>query len=163
MTLKDNLPSFIANEPYISEVLNSIQPEIDDIITQLEKILLECSISTCSVLGLQKYEKDYAIETMAELSIDERKANVINKMLAKRILTFEELGLLIKRNIDNKQFYVSNLAEEYKFKVMIMDEEYMAKLYNALYKARPAHLVFELILVSYERRCGTFSCNENTI
>lgn len=163
MTLKENLPMFITNERYMSETLDAIQPEIDKILIELEKILLECCISTCSTVGLQRYEEDYAIETSAELSIDERRKTIINKMLSKKILTFEELGNLIKRNIDNKQFYISNFAEEYKFKIMLTDGEYTQKLYNALYKAKPAHLIFEIILVSYERRCGTFSCNEDSI
>ena len=163
MSLKDNLPAFVADEKYTSEILDAIEPEIDKIRTEIIKLILECCISTCSEYGLAKYEKDYAIPYNAEFSIDERKREVINKMLAKRSLTKEEFANFIKRNIDNKQFYISNLAEEYEFTIALIDEEYKDKLYDAIYRARPAHLKFEIILTSYERRCGTFHCNEHTI
>ena len=163
MTLKSNLPAFIAQERYTSEVLDAIQVEIDKILIELSKLLLECCISTCTLSGLQRYETDYAIETTAGFSIDERKKAVINKMLAKRTLTFSELCRLIKRNIDNKQFYISNFARDYKFKIMLTDEAYMQKIYNAIFKARPAHLIFEIELVSKEKKCGTFFCNGHVI
>ena len=163
MGLKDNLPKFIAEEKYTSEILDAIEPEIDKLNARLNKILLECCVSTCSEFGLNKFEQDYAIQKSTEFSIDERRRRVINKMLNKKRLTKEELGNFIKRNIDGKQFYISNFAEEYKFKVMITDSEYEEKLYEALYYARPAHLIFEIKIVSYERRCGTFSSNSYVI
>ena len=163
MGLKDNLPKFIAEEKYTNEILNAIEPEIDNLNTRLNNILLECCVSTCSEFGLNKFEQDYAIQKNVEFSIDERKRRVINKMLNKKRLTKEGLANFIKRNIDGKQFYISNFAEEYKFKVMITDPEYEEKLYEALYYARPAHLIFEIKIVSYERRCGTFSANSYVI
>ena len=163
MGLKDNLPAFIANERYTSEILDAIEPEIDKIRIEIIKSILECCVSTCSENGLVRYEEDYAIPYNAEFSLDERKREVINKMLAKRRLTKEEFANFVRRNVDNKQFYISNLAEEYKFMIALIDEEYVEKLYNAVYKARPAHLRFEIIMTSYERRCGTFKCNEHVI
>lgn len=163
MSLKENLPKFIAEEKYTKEVLEAIQPEIDKIKLQLSKMLLECCISTCSVEGISRFEKDYAVECGINLTFEERKRQVINKMLAKKRLTKEGLINFIKRNIENRQFYISNMAEEYGFKVMLVDKEAEEKLYKALFEARPAHLVFKTELVSYERRCGTFNCNETVI
>ncbi len=157
MTLKENLPSFIAEEKFTSEILDAIQPEIDNVIIRLTKILLECCVSTCSKEGAQRYEKDYSIQHTETLSIEERRRQIINKMLSKQTLTKEELVNLIKRNIDNSQFYISNFAEEYRFEIMLIDEKYKEKLYQTIFKARPANLLFEIRMVSYERRCGTFN------
>ncbi len=159
MPLKENLPKFIAEEKYIKEVLEAIEPEIDKIKIEISKMLLECCVSTCSDYGLKKFEKDFSIRYDANLTIEERRRNVINKMLAKKRLTKEGLNDFIKRNLNNGQFYVSNEAEQYSFKVRIINENLKEELYQALYKARPAHLVFDVDIVSYERRCGTFNCN----
>lgn len=163
MTLKDNLPKFIAEEKYTSEILDAIEPEIEGIKLKLSQILLECSISTCSVDGVKRFEEDYGIPYNSSLSLDTRRKNVINKMLAKKRLTKEELINFIKRNIDGSQFYISNEAEKYQFTVYLIDENYKEKLYQALFNSRPAHLIFNIKLTSYEKRCNTFRCNELTI
>ncbi len=163
MGLKENLPQFIAHEKYTEEVLDAIEGEIDKIKIKLNEILLECCISTCSEVGLEKFERDYSIIKNVEFSIEERKKEVINKMLNKKRLTKDELVNFIKRSVDKTQFYISNIAEEYKFEIMLIDENYKNKLYEALFKARPAHLIFSIKMVSYERRCGTFSCQGNVI
>lgn len=163
MSLKENLPEFVSNEKYTKEILDAIEPEIDKLLVLLNSILLECCVSTCSNVGLTRYEKDYSLEKNIELSFDERKREVINKMLNKKRLTKEELANFVRRNIDGTQFYISNFAEEYKFEVAIIDPSYEEKLYKALFKARPAHLLFSIKVTSYQRRCGTFSCNQHCI
>lgn len=160
MSLFDNLPEFIAEEKYTKEVLSAIEFELDKIKLQLVNTLLETCVSTCSLVGIQKFETDYSITIDSNLTLDERKANVINKMLSKKRLTKEGLSNFIKRKLEEGQFYISNMAEDYEFKVMIVDENYKEKLYEALFKARPAHLNFKVEIVNYEKRCGTFSCNQ---
>lgn len=157
MSLRDNLPQFIADEKYTKEILDAIQPEIDKIRMKLISSLLECCVTTCSEAGLSRFEKDYSIVYNAELSFDERKRQVINKMLNKRVLTFDELSEFIKRNVNEGQFYISNMAEEYAFSVMITDNNYKEELFNAIKAIRPAHLVFEVKIVTYQRRCNTFN------
>lgn len=163
MTLKNYLPNFISDEKYISEILNALDFEIDKIKARLNEILLETCVSTCSAEGVKRFEKDYSIEYNANLTLDERKKQIINKMLSKKRLTKEELSNFIKRNINGTQFYITNLAEQYKFQVRLLDETYKEELYEALFSVRPAHLVFEVTLVSYERRCGTFKTNGHII
>ncbi len=58
MGLKDNLPEFIAEEKYTSEILEAIEPEINNIKLKLTEILLECCISTCSNNGIKRFEQD---------------------------------------------------------------------------------------------------------
>ncbi len=159
MGLKENLPLFIAEEKYTQEILDAIEPEIEKIKIMLFEALLECCVTTASTKGVRRFEKDYSIKYDAELSLSDRKRQIINKMLARKILTKENLANLVKRNIEDGQFYIANLAEEYKFRVMITDANYEEKLYKILYEARPANLIFDIILVSYERRCGAFGCN----
>ncbi len=163
MGLKENLPSFIAQEKYTEEILEAIEPEIDKMRKKLSDIILECCVTTCSEIGIKRFEADYSIKYNANLSLDERKKQVLNKMMSKRKLNRYELVRFIKRNIDNSQFYISNMAERYKFTVMLTDEYYEDKLYRALFYARPANLVFNITLVSYEKRCGTFRCSEKII
>ncbi len=163
MALKKNLPEFVAEEPFIKEILEAIEPEIDKIKLRLSDILLENCVTTASEEGTGRFEKDYSIKVNANFTLDERKKEIINKMLAKKRLTRVELANFIKRNIDNGQYYISNYAEKYRFQVMLTDEKYVRSLYNALLKARPAHLVFDVVLVAYERRCGTFRCNQKNI
>jgi len=158
MGLKDNLPQFIAEEKYTKEVLDAIQPEIDNLKLRLSNLLLECCVTTCTEYGIKRFEEDYSIVYNAELSLDERKRQVINKMLNKKILTFDELAELVKRNIEGGQFYISNMAEKYSFSIMITDENYKAELFEAIRAIRPAHLKFDIKIVKYERRCNTFYC-----
>ena len=77
MTLKSNLPQFVAEEKYTSEILDAIEPEIENIKLKLSKILLECSISTCSINGVKRFEEDYGIPYNPSLSLDIRRKNVI--------------------------------------------------------------------------------------
>jgi len=163
MALKDNLPSFIVEEKYTKEVLDAIEPEIYQIVELLKQTLLETSISTCSLQGIIKYEDDYGLSHNTELSLDERKDEVINKMLNKKRLTKTELKNLIKRNINKGQFYVSNSPMQYKFKVMVTEERYRQKLHNAIFKARPAYLLFDIEVVPDGRRCGTFVCGGHVV
>lgn len=163
MALKDNLPQFVVEEKYTSEILDAIEPEIDNIKLKLSQIILECSISTCSIDGIKRFEQDYGIAYNPGLGVDVRRKNIINKMLAKKRLTEDELINFIKRNIDGSQFYISNEAEQYQFTVYLIDENYKQKLYQALFNVRPCHLVFNIKLTSYEKRCNTFNCNEFTI
>lgn len=161
--LKENIPKFLYEEKYSKELINAIQPEIDKIKLQLSNLLLECCVSTCSEIGIKRFEKDYAIKFNPNLSLSERKKCVINRMLAKKRLTKSELNEFVKRNIDGEQYFISNEAEEYTFKVMLVNENYENSLYEALFSARPSHLVFNIELVNYERRCGTFRANETLI
>lgn len=163
MGLKDNLPQFVAEEKYTKEVLEAIEPEINKIKARLTEMLLECCISTCTEEGIKRFEEDYSIKFDASLTIDERRRQVINKMLAKKRLTEDGLANFIKRNIDNGQYYITNMAEKYSFKVRVVNDTYIEQLYKALYSARPAHLVFSVDLTSYERRCGTFNCNQDVL
>lgn len=160
MSLFENLPQFIVEEKYTKEILNAIEPEIDKIRQELTKKLLETCVSTCSLVGVEKFETDYSIKFDSNLSLDERKINIINKMLSKKRLTKNELANFIKRNLNNGQYYISNMAEEYQFKVMLVDENYKEKLQKALFEARPAYLNFQIEIVKYERRCGTFNCKK---
>ena len=72
MTLKSNLPQFVAEEKYTSEILDAIEPEIENIKLKLSQILLECSISTCSINGVKRFEEDYGIPYNPSLSLDAR-------------------------------------------------------------------------------------------
>ncbi|MCD8024517.1 MAG: YmfQ family protein [Candidatus Gastranaerophilales bacterium] len=159
MSLKDNLPNFIAYEKYTEEILNAIEPEIENLKLRLAKILLECCVTTASYDGVSRFEKDYALSYTADFTLEDRKRQIINKMLAGKCLTREEFANFVKRNVDETQFYISNSADEYKFEIMLADDSYKEELYNALSEARPAHLIFNITLVSYERRCGTFNCS----
>lgn len=163
MGLKDNLPQFVAEEKYTKEILEAIEPEINKVKTKLIETLFETCISTCTDEGIKRFEKDYSIKFDASLTSDERRRQVINKMLAKKRLTKEELANFIKRNIGNGQYYITNIAEKYSFKVRVVDGEHIEQLYKALYTVRPAHLVFSVDLTSYERRCGTFNCNQDVL
>lgn len=163
MALKNNLPAFVANEKYTSEILNALEFELDKIKLRINEMLLECCVTTCTNEGITRFEKDYSVSHNANLTLDERKKRVINKMLSKKRLTKEELSDFIKRNINNTQYYITNMAEQYKFQVRLSDENHKENLYDALFNVRPANLIFEVILVSYEKRCGTFKCSEQTI
>lgn len=163
MALKDNLPKFAAEEKYTKEIFDAIQPEIDAIKLKLSKIILECCVSNCSSEGIKRFEKDYAIKHNENLSLDKRRTQIINKMLAKRKLTKTALEYFVKRNLNGEQFYISNSAEKYHFKIMIINKNLKDELYMAVYNARPAHITFEITLTKYEKRCNTFNCAQNTI
>ena len=160
--LKDNIPEFIANEPQISDDLEAIQPELTSLRQECEDIEKQLyAITTDTAMG--RWEKDYSLPVDLSLNLEQRRQRLLRKIRRGRILNKAGLKAFIKANLNTPRFAVRNYPSQYKFTVYIEDMASRDRLWNALYYARPAHLIFDIIEFVDVRRCGTFYCDTNPL
>lgn len=159
MSLVDNehLPKIVTKVDGIRDVLLAIDPEVVLMRENISQLKKELYVKTTEKL-ITRWEKDFSLSYDATLSLQQRRQRILNKLARKKTLNWENLRLLIKNNILKPQFYISNNSGEYSFKIFL-EEENISELKNALDKAKPAYLVYELIVTEFFRRyCGTFNC-----
>lgn len=159
MPIYDNehLPKSVTDIIGIKDVLLAIDPEIillRDDISQLKK---ELYVKTTDKF-ISRWEKDFSLSYDSSLTLQQRRQRILNKLARKKTLNWKNLRLLIKNNILKPQFYIMNDSKNYYFKIFL-EEKDIAPLYNALKKAKPAYLTFDLIVTEFFKRyCGTFNC-----
>ena len=157
MLLADNehLPKKVTSIDGIRDVLLAIDPEIQllrDDISQLKK---ELYIKTTEYL-IDLWEKDFSLPYDATLTLQQRRQRLLNKLARKKTLTWNNLRLLIKNNIQKPQFYIMNDSGNYHFRIIIQENDY-TMLENALNQAKPAYLTFDIVVTEFFRRVGTFN------
>lgn len=156
MLLADNehLPKVTTETEGIRDILLAIDPEIQllrDDISQLKK---ELFIKTTEKL-IDRWEKDFSLTPDSSLTLQQRRARLLNKLGRKKTLNWENLKILIRNNITKPQFYIMNDSANFFFRIMIQERDYTI-LENALKQAKPAYLTFDIIVTEYFRRTGTF-------
>lgn len=146
----------------IKDILLALDPEVvllRDDISQLKK---ELYIKTTEKY-ISLWENDFSLPYNASLTLQQRRQRVLNKLARKKTLNWENLRLLIKNNIVKPQFYISNDSKNYYFKVLL-EETNIDELHEAISKAKPAFLTFDLIVTEFfTRYCGTFACGAEPI
>lgn len=145
----------------LRDVFLAIDPEIQLIredITQLQK---ELYVKTTEYF-IERWETDFSLSYDPSLSLPERRQRILNKLARKKPLTFSNLELLVKNNIDNPQVYISNDSGNYHFTIIIQTDDY-EQMKEAVQKAKPAHLTFDIVVTQYFRRCGTFNCGSEPL
>lgn len=164
MSLTDieHLPKVVTKIDGIRDVLLAIDPEVVLMRENISQLKKELYVKTTEKL-IDRWEKDFGLSYDASLTLQQRRQRILNKLARKKTLNWENLRLLIKNNILKPKFYIVNNSGEYSFKIFL-EEENISELKNALDKAKPAYLVYELIVTEFFRRyCGTFSSGSEPI
>lgn len=157
----EHLPKIVTDVEGIKDVLLAIDPEIQLIRDDISVILKNLYVHSADKY-IKMWEDDFSLPYDSSLTVAQRRNRVLEKMARKKALTWTNLGILIRRNIINPQYYIVNDSENYHFRIIIQDKDYDL-LENAIKKAKPAHLTFDIIVTEYFRRCGTFNCGTNHV
>ena len=161
MSLSDNLPKEITSILGLEDVLLAIDPEIQLVRDDISQIIKDLYVKTTEYF-IERWETDFSLSYEPTLTLQQRRQRILNKLARKKTLTWQNLELLIRNNIDNPQFYISNHSSEYHFTIMVQTENYK-EMQKALDIAKPAYLTFDIIVTEYFKRCGTFVCGTNPL
>lgn len=165
MLLDDNehLPKVVTSIDGIRDVLLAIEPEIIQLRTDISNFLKELYIKTTEAF-ITRWERDFSIKYDSSLTLQQRRQQILNRLQNKKTLTWENLKKLIKSNIsETARFYIVNDSANYRFKIMV-DTEDTADLDNAIKKAKPAYLLYDIDVTEFfNRYCGTFNCNMSVL
>lgn len=152
----EHLPKVVTNIDGIRDVLLAIDPEVQLVRDDISQLVKELYVKTTDKL-ITRWEKDFSLPYDASLTLQQRRQRILNKLARKKTLNWENFRLLIKNNIVKPQFYIVNNSGEYSFKIFL-EETNISELKNAIDKAKPAYLVYELIVTEFfTRYCGTFT------
>lgn len=155
----EHLPKIVTDINGINDVLLAIDPEIIQLREDIANTLKELYVKTTNNL-ISRWEADFSIKYDASLSLAERRQQILNKLAIKKPLTWERLRTLIRSNIgDTVQFYIANDSANFSFTIYV-DLDDTTGLAQAIKKAKPAYLVFDIVSQQFfNRYCGTFNCN----
>lgn len=158
----EHLPKVVTNAIGIKDVLLAIEPELIQLRTDISDLLKELYVKTTENL-IERWEKDFSLKYDASLTLEQRRQRILNKLARKRPLTWDNLRLLVKNNLaENVQFYLSNDSANYSFRIIVNTENY-SEMEKAVKQAKPAYLIFSVIVTDIVRRCGTFNCGTNPL
>lgn len=156
MSLLDNVDPRIGQILGLKEIMLAIDPEIQLIRDDISQLIKELYVKTTENF-IKRWEDDFSLPYDSSLSLQQRRQRILNKLARKKTLTWKNLELLVKNNIDNPQFYLSNDSANYHFTIIVQTENYQ-EMKKAVKQAKPAYLTFDVIVTQYFRRCGTFNC-----
>lgn len=159
---KEHLPQIVTDIKGIRDVLLAIEPEIFLLRENISNLMKELYIKTTEKL-ITRWEKDFGLSYDATLTLQQRRQRILNKLARKKTLNWTNLRLLIKNNLtENAQIYLINDSKNYHFRIIVQDPDYF-QMEQAVKKAKPAYITFDIIVTEYFRRCGTFNCGTNPL
>lgn len=162
LTDREHLPSVVTNIDGIRDVLDAISPEIEQLIEQIQQTLREL-FAQSTEFEIKRWEEDLGLKFDATLTLDDRRLNILNKLQNNNVLNWDNLNKLIKQNIEDVPFYVTNNSVNYSFKISVATPN-ISQLDKAIKQAKPAYLTYTIEVVDiYVRRCGTFACGTNPL
>lgn len=158
----EHLPKVVTNALGIKDVLLAIEPEIIQLREDISDLVKELYVKTTEDF-ITRWENDFSLKYDASLTLAQRRQRILNKLARKRPLTWKNLNLLVKNNLaENVQFYLSNDSANYRFRILVATNDY-AEMEKAVRQAKPAYLIFEVIVTDIVRRCGTFYSGTNPL
>lgn len=158
----EHLPKVVTNAIGIKDVLLAIEPEIIQLREDISDLVKELYVKTTEDF-ITRWENDFSLKYDASLTLAQRRQRVLNKLARKRPLTWQNLNLLVKNNLaENVQFYLSNDSANYRFRILVATNDY-SEMEKAVRQAKPAYLIFEVIVTDIVRRCGTFYSGTNPL
>lgn len=161
MSLLDNVDPRIGQISGLKEIMLAIDPEIQLVRNDISQLIKELYIKTTEDF-IKRWEDDFSLSYDSSLSLQQRRQRILNKLARKKTLTWKNLELLIKNNIDNPQFYLSNNSSNYHFTIIVQTQNYQ-EMEKAVRQAKPAYITFNIIVTEYFRRCGTFNCGAEAL
>lgn len=140
----------------IKDILIAIDPEIQLLRIDISDLVKELYVKTTEKF-ITRWEEDFSLPYDSSLNLQQRRQRILNKLARKKTLTWENLKLLVKNNIDKPQFYIVNDSANYHFRIIVQTSS-TSELEKAVKQAKPAYLTFDILVTEYFRRCGTFNC-----
>ena len=159
----EHLPKIVTDIDGIRDVLLAIEPEIIQLRTDISDFIKELYVKTTEQF-ITRWERDFSIKYDASLTLEQRRQQILNRLSGKKVLNWDNLKALIKSNISaTARFNIANDNEHYYFKIFV-DDENTAGLNQAIQKAKPAYLVYEIEVTQFfNRYCGTFYANMSVL
>lgn len=156
MSLLDNVDPIISKVDGLKEIMLAIDPEIQLVRNDISQLIKELYVKTTENF-IRRWELDFGLPYDTSLTLQQRRQRVLNKLARKKTLTWANLELLVRNNIDNPNFYLSNDSANYHFTIIVKTGNYQ-EMEKAVKEAKPAYITFDIIVTEYFRRCGTFNC-----
>lgn len=157
----EHLPKIVTKCEGIYDVLQAIDPEVIKLRKDLDDLQKELYIKTTDKL-IDLWEKDFGIKYDSSLTLQQRREQIIDKLLQKQLLTWDNLKAVVKRFVGDSQVYFINDPAHFKFIIMLYEND-NPDLDATIRRLKPAYLTFEIQITGYYKRCGTFNCGTNPL
>lgn len=169
--LRTDIPRFVYEIKQIKDIIDAIQPELDQLHEELRQMEYDVHITTTSIIS--RFEVLYGIVPDDSKTLEERVAVILNKRNLKLPLTWDRLNGMIKSNYGDSYEILYDWSK-YILEILCLDNTIRVDyLMAAIEQAKPAHIAFlcvlmldstdvilddkTIIISNLVRRCGTFN------
>ena len=143
--IKDNLPSFIYYIKQMGELIDAEEVELEHLYSFFEELSNEFNIFSCTDT-IERFEKDYAIEPNAELSISQRRLKILVKKYQKLLPTIASLEDTIKSLLNADVVKIKEVGCRFDIYVgsasLLENMDIAKKFFKDI---RPAHFEYKFI------------------
>ena len=143
--IKDNLPLFVYKIKQMKELIDAEEVELEHLYSFFEELSNEFNIFSC-IDTIERFEKDYAIEPNAELSISQRRLKILVKKYQKLLPTIVNLEDTIKGLLDADVVKIKEVGcrfDIYVGSASLLENMDIAKKFFK--DVRPAHFDYKFI------------------
>ena len=143
--IKDNLPLFVYKIKQMKELIDAEEVELEHLYSFFEELSNEFNIFSCTDT-IERFEKDYAIEPNAELSISRRRLKILVKKYQKLLPTIVNLEDTIKGLLDADVVKIKEVGcrfDIYVGSTSLLENMDIAKKFFK--DVRPAHFDYKFI------------------
>lgn len=143
--IKDNLPLFVYKIKQMKELIDAEEVELEHLYSFFEELSNEFNIFSCTDT-IERFEKDYAIEPNAELSISQRRLKILVKKYQKLLPTIVNLEDTIKGLLDADVVKIKEVGcrfDIYVGSASLLENMDIAKKFFK--DVRPAHFDYKFI------------------
>lgn len=143
--IRDNLPTFVYDIKQMKELIDAEESELVRLYSFFEKFANEFNIFSCTdTIG--RFERDYAIEPNAELSISQRRLKILVKKYQKLLPTIANLEDTIKSLLNADVVKIKEVGcrfDIYVGSASLLENMDIAKKFFK--DVRPAHFDYKFI------------------
>lgn len=143
--IRDNLPTFVYDIKQMKELIDAEESEITRLYSFFEKFTNEFNIFSCTDT-IERFERDYAIEPNAELSISQRRLKILVKKYQKLLPTIANLEDTIKSLLNADVVKIKEVGcrfDIYVGSASLLENMDIAKKFFK--DVRPAHFDYKFI------------------
>lgn len=143
--IRDNLPTFVYDIKQMKELIDAEESELVRLYSFFEKFANEFNIFSCTDT-IERFERDYAIEPNAELSISQRRLKILVKKYQKLLPTIANLEDTIKSLLNADVVKIKEVGcrfDIYVGSASLLENMDIAKKFFK--DVRPAHFDYKFI------------------
>ncbi|MEZ2659272.1 putative phage tail protein [Aneurinibacillus aneurinilyticus] len=140
-----SLPRYYQSSAITTETISAAMKEFDFDERERDDIFAQFILETAT-WSLERWEKEFGVQTVAGDSIGMRRARIKAKIVTRSPMNLKRIRDLINVFVASKSAKVYRIPDEYAFEAQIpIDElEWLPEIVVAVEKAKPAHLEFLL-------------------